>query len=66
VGLEFECDELEVEPEFCWKNVAARPVDSRCVPKFSAAKTSVMGGRRLLVCVAGTWWICEVLERFDG
>jgi hypothetical protein len=25
-----------------------------------------MGGRRLLVCCAGTWWMCEVCDKFDG
>lgn len=32
----------------------------------SEAKTSEIGGRRLLVCVAGTWWMCDVCERDVG
>ena len=52
-GREFECEELEAEPEF-WKN-DARPDVSRCTLRPSDAKTSVMGGSRLLVWVAGTW-----------
>lgn len=31
-----------------------------------SGNTSAIGGRRLFVCVAGTWWMCEVCDKFDG
>jgi hypothetical protein len=32
----------------------------------SPGKTSAIGGNLLLVWFAGTWWMCEVWERFEG
>lgn len=66
MGLEFECEEFEEEPLFVGKKEGLLLVASRWAPSPSAANTSVIGGRRLLVCVAGTWWICDVFERLDG
>jgi hypothetical protein len=37
----------------------------RAVPSGSG-KTSEMGGRRLFVWWAGTWWMCEDWERLEG
>merc|ERR1711939_269660 len=55
VGLEFECEEFEAEPELLGKKAARLVWASRWAPSPSAAKTSVIGGSRFAVCVAGTW-----------
>ena len=34
-------------------------------PERPWPKTSLIGGRRLSVWFAGTWWMCDVLERLE-